>query len=124
LFIVKLKRNSELNVLFIFTFGSVMVPFCMTCAHENHLFLGSVLLCLCIPVMHLKRFTWSAVVLICIQQVNIFFHYQLGTNRFSVIDIQPYYNMHMDLVLSLISCVLFIDILFTMMKRLAFENNY
>lgn len=120
IFIYRLKE-SQYNILFIFTFGSLMVPFLMTSAHENHLFLGTVLLCLCIPIFSDKSFTLYSLLLISIQQINIFFHYQIGVNKFSVIDVTPYYKWRIDLLLSLVSCILFVAILSFMVKRLCIE---
>jgi len=122
-FISKLKE-SNYNILFIFTLASLMLPFIMTSAHSHHLFLGTVLLCLCIPIFNDKKFTLFALLLICIQQINIFGYYQLGTNPYFTFEIHHYYFIwHIDLILSVISCILFIAILQLMAKKCLYTGK-
>lgn len=108
--IYKLK-NSKQQILYLFTFGSTIVPFVMTSAHENHLFLSSILLCVCMALFKDKVFSLCCLSLIMIQELNIFLHYQLGANPFSEIDTSFYTRWRLDFVLSIVSCVLFFVIL-------------
>jgi len=72
----RVARRSSATVaerfLSMFGFATVIIPFLMTSAHENHLFLGSVFLVLFLAKSMSPAFRWAAHALLAIQFLNIY----------------------------------------------------
>lgn len=104
------KNSGRFYFLLIACFSSFIVPFVMTSAHENHLFLGSILL---IPVLGKSK---SIIVKICIhlllalQFINLYGFYGVGDLK-SVSLIHISYNNEVAFILSLIAFFAFLILL-------------
>lgn len=74
--VLRIERNGELSpsdqFIAIFGFASVLVPFVMTSAHENHLFLGSVFLVLIAARASSLSTKVAIQVLLLVQFLNIY----------------------------------------------------
>jgi len=118
LFIKKLadKKSSDhdLSLLMIASFSSFVVPFVMTSAHENHLFLGTVLI---IPLLAISKsflFRISVHIILVLQAVNLYGYYGFGEGRTFSLNFS--YNYEIALILSFVASFAFIIILFFFFK--------
>jgi hypothetical protein len=76
LYVRRIERKAALSpgasVMFIFCFASLVVPFLMTSAHENHLFLGTIFLVLTAASEATLRVKAAVQVLFIVQLLNLF----------------------------------------------------
>lgn len=114
LFIKKLadKKSSDhgLSLLMIASFSSFVVPFVMTSAHENHLFLGTVLI---IPLLALSKsllFRISVHIILVLQAINLYGYYGFGEGRTFSLNFS--YTYEIALILSLVASLASIIILY------------
>ena len=107
----KLNNDNRLDLYLIATFSAFAVPFLMTSAHENHLFLGTVLI---IPVMAMTRniiFKIAVHVILLLQFINLYGYYHVGElNNIKVPNIN--YNYNKALILSMIAFFAFLIMLY------------
>jgi hypothetical protein len=96
------------NYLCIFTFVALVVPFLMTSAHENHLFLATVLLVILFAKIRSLIFRWAIMITFFIQFVNVYLFY--FNDRFSNF-IMNYYSFGLRALLSVVSVALFVLII-------------
>ena len=79
LHVLRSERNDRLSIsdrlITVFTFASMAVPFLMTSAHENHLFLGTVLLVLFVARNRRSSVTIAVHVLLMVQFLNLYLLY-------------------------------------------------
>jgi hypothetical protein len=118
-FLVDKKNNLRadgLSYLLIFAFAVTMVPFLMTSAHENHFFLGTVLLIPILAKFGGKIFNWAFQGLLAIQFINVYLLYTYDPVGLSL---QKYYTYGVRAALAGVSIVLFILVL----KRLLEANG-
>jgi hypothetical protein len=94
----------------IFCFASLATPFLMTSGHENHLFLGSVLLVLFMARRMPWSFTVAAQVLLVLQFLNIYGLYGAHP-RWLARPVQDIYSLKTAMVYSLIGIPCFLWIL-------------
>jgi hypothetical protein len=114
-FLKNLLRNDSRNIgsfnfLIIACFSSVVVPFIMTSAHENHLFLGSVLL---IPILNKSKsliIDISIHIILILQFINLYGYYGIGNNKFIKI-IYFSYTYEIAFILSFIAFFAFLILL-------------
>ncbi len=115
-FIRKVYRNNiqsefNYNYLLIVGFATFIFPFIMTSAHENHLFLASVLL---IPVLGITKNLYSKIsihLLLVMQCINLYGFYGYGEGKYiKMINIS--YTYEIAFILSLIATIAFIILLF------------
>ena len=118
LFIKKLadKKSSghDISLLLIASFSSFVVPFVMTSAHENHLFLGTVLI---IPLLAISKsllFRISVHIILVLQVINLYGFYGYGEGRTFGLNFS--YNYEIALILSFVASLAFIIILFFFFK--------
>lgn len=111
-FVRKLARKdlkSELNpdLYLIACFSAFIVPFLMTSAHENHLFLGTVLI---IPLLAKSKnllFNLCVHIILILQFINLYGYYRLGEITSEKIPVITYtYNI--ALILSFIAFFAFL----------------
>lgn len=114
LFIKKLtdKKSSEndISLLIIASFASFVVPFVMTSAHENHLFLGTVLI---IPLLAISKsllFRISVHIILVLQAINLYGYYGFGEGQTFSLNFS--YNYEIALILSLVASLAAIIILY------------
>ena len=114
-FITKVYRNTAIqgksnNVLLITVFSTFIFPFVMTSAHENHLFLATVLL---IPVLAKTKnmlVKTGIHLLLILQCINLYGFYGYGDNKnFAQININ--YTYEVAFILSLIAFATFVVLL-------------
>jgi hypothetical protein len=115
-YIRKIYRNSinndnTYNYFLIIGFATFIFPFVMTSAHENHLFLASVLL---IPVLGKVKSLSSKIsihLLLVLQCINLYGLYGYGESKYiKMINIS--YTYDIAFILSLIAIIVFIILLF------------
>lgn len=104
--------NSEsLNFFLIACFSSLVVPFVMTSAHENHLFLGTVLL---IPVLGKAKSLIAKIsihLLLILQLFNLYGYYGIGET--TILRLKNFsYSYEIAFILSIIAFFAFLIILF------------
>jgi len=115
-FIIKTQRDNsvvKLNIGPYLTacFASFAVPFLMTAAHENHLFLGTVLI---IPVLAKSRnllFKIVVHILLLLQFINLYGYYGIGENPFFQLPVYQY-TYKVALIMSFIATFLFLAMLY------------
>jgi uncharacterized membrane protein (DUF441 family) len=121
LFIRKIYKNNtdqgiNHNYFLIASFSTFVFPFIMTGAHENHLFLATVLL---IPVLAKTRYLLIKIsihILLILQCINLYGYYGYGENRgFSMININ--YTYKEAFILSLIAISAFTVLVFYFLKK-------
>lgn len=83
-----LRRSEELRprrMVPLVIFGTLLLPMVMTGAHENHLFFGTLGMCLILLREHsIPKWVWAAVVtMMGVQVVNMMAFYGLGRNALS-----------------------------------------
>lgn len=107
-----LNNSEQSNFLLIACFSSVVLPFVMTSAHENHLFLASILL---IPIAAKSKSLIIKItihVLLILQFINLYGYYGIGEisaiKRFSIKLVDISYTYEKAFVLSLIAFSAFI----------------
>ncbi len=113
-FINKLIKNNSVtetdhNIFLITGFSTFIFPFVMTSAHENHLFLATVLL---IPVLGKVKnllVKLSIHILLILQCINLYGFYGYGENKLIPININ--YTYEIAFILSLIAFFAFIILL-------------
>jgi hypothetical protein len=119
-FIRKIYRNSinndnTYNYFLIIGFATFIFPFVMTSAHENHLFLASVLL---IPVLGKVKNLTSKIsihILMALQCINLYGFYGYGEGKYiKMINIS--YTYEFAFILSLIATIAFIILLFEFLR--------
>lgn len=107
------KNSEQFNFLLIACFSSVVVPFVMTSAHENHLFLGSILL---IPILAKSKsliIKISVHIILILQFINLYGYYGIGDIKsISINMINISYTNEKAFVLSLIAFSAFIILAF------------
>lgn len=114
-FIKKLNKNNytnktDYNLFLVTGFSTFIFPFVMTSAHENHLFLATVLL---IPVLgKVKNLSvkLSIHVLLILQCINLYGFYGYGENK-NIALIKISYTYEIAFVLSLIAFSAFLILL-------------
>jgi hypothetical protein len=115
-FVRKIYKNNfnnefNYNYFLIVGFSTFIFPFVMTSAHENHLFLASVLL---IPVLGKVKSLAQKIsihVLLLLQCINLYGLYGYGESKYiKMISIS--YNYEIAFILSLIAIIAFIILLF------------
>lgn len=106
------KDGEQFNFLLIACFSSVVLPFVMTSAHENHLFLGSILL---IPIAAKSKsmiIKISVHVILILQFINLYGYYGIGEistiKSISINMVNISYTYEKAFVLSLIAFSAFI----------------
>jgi hypothetical protein len=110
------SADPSTRLLYLFAFASVVVPFIMTSGHENHLFLGSVLLVLCLANGVSLWTHLAAHVLLAVQFLNI-------TGRVAQYPawlaeiLTSIYSQEVALVYALISIPCFMMVLRTLIGR-------
>ena len=72
------------SLMFVFCFASLAVPFLMTSAHENHLFLGTIFLCLVAAVETPFAVKAAIQVLLILQLLNLFSLYGLHPESLAI----------------------------------------
>lgn len=117
-FLLNKNRNNTYNTLLaICAVTSLLLPFIMTSAHENHLYLASVVL---IPFYAKNKqlaFRIAFQVLLALQFVNLFGYY--GTGKY--FHFVSYYNYQLAFVLSILAFICFLICLFQLIKT--FQND-
>ncbi|HLN20578.1 MAG TPA: hypothetical protein VK213_05780 [Bacteroidales bacterium] len=117
----KMEKNENIKmpdnpVLLLTCFSALVVPFLMTSAHENHMFLGTVLL---IPVMGLTRsliFKLCTHLLLIIQFINLYGYYHLG--EIQNLNLPAYnYPYSIALIYSYIAVFIFIIMLMHFLRK-------
>jgi len=120
LFIRKIYRSNihndiNYNYFLIAGFATFIFPFIMTSAHENHLFLASVLL---IPVLGKVKNLTSKIsihILMVLQCINLYGFYGYGEGKYiKMINIS--YTYEFAFILSLIATIAFIILLFEFLR--------
>jgi len=117
LFIKLLRDNNtqtgkRFDLLLITFVSSTIVPFIMTSAHENHLFLATVLV---IPMMGIFKNIMVKVclnIILILQWINLYGYYGIGDIKWRII----YYSYDVAFVLSIIACLCFCLVLFHMLN--------
>ena len=106
------KGSEQFNFLLIACFSSIVLPFVMTSAHENHLFLGSILL---IPIAVKSKslvILISVHVILILQFINLYGYYGIGEmttiKSISINLVNISYTYEKAFVLSLIAFSAFI----------------
>jgi hypothetical protein len=115
-FIIKTQKDSSVvkhNIGPYLTacFASFAVPFLMTAAHENHLFLGTVLI---IPVLaRSKNLLFKIVVhiILLLQFINLYGFYGIGENPYFQLPVYQY-TYKVGLIMSFIASFLFLIMLY------------
>jgi hypothetical protein len=113
------KRSTNetgFNLYLIACFSSFVVPFVMTSAHENHLFLATVLL---IPLLgKSKNFIFKAGVhiILLLQFINLYGYYRLGDIK-EIKFISFNYTYEVALILSLVASLTFIILLYYFLSK-------
>jgi hypothetical protein len=116
-------RSDGLSFLLLFAFASTMVPFLMTSAHENHLFLATVLLIIVLAKFGGKIFNLAFQGLLAIQFINVYLIYTYDRIGLSL---QKYYTYEVRTILAGISIILFILVLKSLIEkngRAGIQNN-
>ena len=109
------KAESGGSILLIFAFVSLVVPFLMTSAHENHLYLGTVLLVILLAKFGGRLFNLAIQLTLIIQFVNIYLMY--FNDRLANFLLSGY-SLGVRTILAVISALLFI---FLVKKILTFN---
>lgn len=94
----------------IFGLASLTVPFIMTSAHENHLFLGSVFLVLFLGTRRQPSFRLASHILLMVQFLNTYGLYGIWPG--GVGQVLTFYSQELSLVYALISVPCFLLILY------------
>jgi hypothetical protein len=111
--IYKNNSNHEINynILLVACFSTFIFPFVMTSAHENHLFLATVLLILVLGKVKSLLAKLSIHILLLLQCINLYGFYGYGENKkIDMINIR--YTYEIAFVLSLIAFFAFLLLLF------------
>jgi hypothetical protein len=122
LHVFRVERNITASIsdsfLIIFGFATLLVPFVMTSAHENHLFLGTVLMVPFLARPLPLSFQLSAQVLLVVQFLNIYSYY--GTHPAGLaVFLQRTRSDQSAILYSLISVVCFVLIAWPLWSGLA-----
>ena len=119
----KFVGDIDLKFLLIASFSSFVVPFVMTSAHENHLFLGTVLI---IPLLAMSKsiiFKISVHIILILQAINLYGYYSIGEfNAFNLPGIK--YNHETALTFSLIASAAFLVMLYYFYFKMLKDENY
>jgi hypothetical protein len=106
------KGSDQYNFLLIACISSIVLPFVMTSAHENHLFLGSILM---IPILAKSKSNIIKVsihLILILQFINLYGYYQIGEittiKSISIKMVDIYYTYEKAFVLSLLAFSAFI----------------
>jgi hypothetical protein len=118
----KYAGDTDLKLLLIASFSSFVVPFVMTSAHENHLFLGTVLI---IPLLAMSKsiiFKISVHIILLLQAINLYGYYGIGEfNAFKLPGIN--YNYETALIFSLIASAAFLVMLYYFYFKMLIDEN-
>ncbi|MDR2475376.1 MAG: hypothetical protein LBD45_05915 [Bacteroidales bacterium] len=106
-------KSEGKRLLYCMTIGAVILPFTMTSAHENHLFLGTILLISLMGKMSNAFFSFTVHAMLAIQFINLTFIY--GTSQVSKF-FRAYYTYDIRFAVSLFSIATFISFLYFMFK--------
>ena len=116
LFVYKLNKNKnnyinkiDYNLFLVTVFSTFIFPFVMTSAHENHLFLATVLL---IPILGKVKnlvIKLSIHIILLLQCINLYGFYGYGENKI-INRIHFSYNYEIAFVLSLIAFFAFLTL--------------
>ncbi len=108
------KKN--FNLLLLGSFSTFIFPFVMTSAHENHLFLATVMLILiCGKIKNIMAKVCIHIIML-LQCINLYGFYGFGENM-SLKFISIRYNYEIAVVLSLIAFVTFLFLTFYFLNR-------
>ncbi len=116
--VYKKTRENENNLSFylIACFSSLVVPFIMTSAHENHLFLFSVIV---IPVLAKAKslvFKISIHIILLLQFINLYGYYGLGDIKSDILK-RYNYTYEIALILSFIATITFLILLYCFLSK-------
>jgi hypothetical protein len=96
-------------------FATCVVPFLMTSAHENHLFLPSVLLILLMTIMKRPLLTAFVQATLALQALNIYLIY--GFSQWAL-NLRPYYTDSVRVSVAVVSMLLFAGIVYELFQAL------
>jgi len=105
--------RKELDIYLITFFSSFVVPFLMTSAHENHLFLATVLAIPILSLIHKPILIINLHLILILQFVNLYGYYGLGDINWRI----NYYSYEVAYVLSFIACFCFCLILLFILAK-------
>lgn len=108
----KTKGERNLDYLFITTFSSFIVSAFMTSAHENHFFLGSVLLILFLSKFKNNYIKLSVHIILILQFINLYGYYGFGLDKYKI----DFYNYNIAFYLSIVTFLLSSFLIYTFFK--------
>jgi hypothetical protein len=98
---IKSRHPRNMDYLFLVSFSSFIVPALMTSAHENHFFMGSVLLVILSGIIRSTFIKTSVHIILLLNFVNLYGYYGFGQEKFNI----QFYNYDVAFYLSVISFI-------------------